>query len=152
MLDVRMFTVGPVQENCFFVRRPEADTAVVVDPGDEIGRLLEAKQALGIGTVSAILITHAHFDHIGAVKSLHDATGAPVYCPVLEQPMLADINAYVPAHYPFGPFEGYEADHTLAGGEALELASLTFDVRFTPGHSPGHLTYSVRGGGRAVLG
>ena len=45
----------------------------------------------------------------------------------------------------FGPFEEYKADLTVAGGEALELAGLTFDVRFTPGHSPGHVTYSVRG-------
>jgi glyoxylase-like metal-dependent hydrolase (beta-lactamase superfamily II) len=44
----------------------------------------------------------------------------------------------------FGPFESYEADHTVSGGEALELAGLTFDVMFTPGHSPGHVTYSVR--------
>jgi hydroxyacylglutathione hydrolase len=145
MLDVRMFTVGPVQENCFFVRRADADTAVVVDPGDEVSRLLEAKQALGIETVAAILITHTHFDHVGAVKSLHDATGAPVYCPVLEREVLADINAYVPPSFPFGPFESYEADHTVTGGDVLELAGLTIDVRFTPGHSPGHVTYSVRG-------
>jgi glyoxylase-like metal-dependent hydrolase (beta-lactamase superfamily II) len=145
MLDVQMLTVGPVQENCFFVRLPDADTAVVVDPGDEVGRLLEAKDALGIDTVAAILITHTHFDHVGAVKPFHDATGAPVYCPVLERDVLADINAHVPPSFPFGPFESYEADHTVTGGDILELAGLTFDARFTPGHSPGHITYSVRG-------
>jgi hydroxyacylglutathione hydrolase len=145
MLDVRMFTVGPVQENCFFVRRPDADTAVVVDPGEEVGTLLHAIEALGIETVAAILITHTHFDHIGAVKPLHDATGAAVYCPALEREVLADINAYVPPSLPFGPFESYEADHTVTGGDVLELAGLTFDVRSTPGHSPGHVTYSVRG-------
>jgi hydroxyacylglutathione hydrolase len=145
MLDVRMFTVGPLQENCFFVRRPDADTAVVVDPGEEVGRLLEAKQALGIETVAAILITHTHFDHVGAVKPLHDATGAPVYCPALEREVLADLNAYVPASLPFGLYESYEADQTVTGGDILELAGLTIDVRFTPGHSPGHVTYSVRG-------
>ena len=145
MLDVRMLTVGPVQENCFFVRRPDAGTAVVVDPGEEVGTLLHAIEALGIERVAAILITHTHFDHIGAVKPLHDATGAPVYCPELEREVLADINAYVPPSMPFGPFESYEADHTVTGGDVLELAGLTFDVRFTPGHSPGHVTYSVRG-------
>jgi hydroxyacylglutathione hydrolase len=145
MLDVRMFTVGPVQENCFFVRLPDAETALVIDPGDEVDRLLAAKEALGIQTVAAILITHTHFDHIGAVKPLHDATGAPVYCPALERDVLADINAHIPPSLPFGPFESYEADHTVAGGDVLELADLTIDVRFTPGHSPGHVTYSVRG-------
>jgi hydroxyacylglutathione hydrolase len=144
MIDARMFTVGPVQENCFFVRLPGADTAVIVDPGDEPERLLEAQRALGIETVEAILITHCHFDHVGAVKAMHDATGAPVYCPVLEREVLANINDYV--RLPgFGPFESYEADETVAGGETLELAGISFDVRFTPGHSAGHLTYSARG-------
>ena len=142
MIDVRMFTVGPVQENCYFVRRPGADTAVVVDPGEEPARLLDALSQLGITSVEAILITHCHFDHIGAVKALAQATGAPVYCPQMETTLLANINAFTPPG--FGPFEDYDADHAVAGGETLELAGLTFDVRFTPGHSPGHVTYSIR--------
>ncbi len=142
MIDVRMVTVGPVQENCYFVRRPGADAAVVIDPGDEAVRLIETQQELGIDTVSAILITHCHFDHVGAVKALHDATGAPVYVPELERQVLADINSYVIPG--FGPFESYEAEHTVAAGDELELGGLTFDVRFTPGHSPGHVTYAVR--------
>ena len=142
MIDVRAFTVGPVQENCYFVRRPGATSAVVVDPGEEAPRLIEALRQLGIDSVEAILLTHCHFDHVGAVKPLHDATGAPVWCPQLETALLADINAYtLPG---FGPFEGYVADHTIAGGEQLQLAGLTFDVRFTPGHSPGHVSYAVR--------
>jgi len=142
MIDVRMFTVGPLQENCFFVRRPGAVSAVVVDPGDEPQKLLEAKQQLGIETLEAILLTHTHFDHVGAVAPLARATNAPVYCPELERQILADINAYVVPG--FGPFESYQADHTVAGGETLQIADLTLDVRFTPGHSPGHVTYSVR--------
>lgn len=144
MIDVRMFTVGPLQENCFVVRAKGADRAVIVDPGDEADRLLAAADALGIATVEAILLTHTHFDHIGAVAALHRATGAPVYCPELEREVLAHINELV--NWPgFGPFEEYEADATVAGGETLELAGLTFDVRFTPGHSPGHVTYAIRG-------
>ena len=143
MIDVRAFTVGPIQENCYFVRRPQAASAVVVDPGEEAPRLLEALNSLGIDSVEAILLTHCHFDHVGAVKAMHDATGAPVWCPALETELLANIDAYtIPG---FGPFENYEADHTVSGGEALELGGLTFDVRFTPGHSPGHVTYAVRG-------
>jgi glyoxylase-like metal-dependent hydrolase (beta-lactamase superfamily II) len=139
-----MFTVGPLQENCYFVRVPGGDRAVVVDPGEEGGRLVESLRALGIETVEAILLTHTHFDHVGAVGELARATGAPVYCPELERDVLANINDYV--RFPgFGPFEEYEADETVAGGEVLELAGLTFDVRFTPGHSPGHVTYAVRG-------
>jgi glyoxylase-like metal-dependent hydrolase (beta-lactamase superfamily II) len=137
-----MFTVGPVQENCFIVRSAGSERAVVVDPGDEAERLIEAVAALQIKRVEAILITHTHFDHIGAVAPLAKATGAPVYCPELETRVLANVMDYVP--WPgFGPFESYEADHTVAGGEKLELAGLTFDVIFTPGHSPGHVSYAL---------
>jgi hydroxyacylglutathione hydrolase len=142
-LDVRMFTVGPVQENCFIVRRKHASTALIVDPGDEAPRLLDALEGLAIDTVEAILITHTHFDHIGAVAPLAEATNAPVYCPELETAVLANIMDYVP--WPgFGPFESYQADHTVAGGERLQIAGIDLEVIFTPGHSPGHVTYAVR--------
>ncbi len=142
MIDVRMFTVGPVQENCFIVRRKDASTALIVDPGDESDKLLAALDSLGIETVEAILITHTHFDHVGAVAPVARATGAPVYVPELEKEVLANIMDYVP--WPgFGPFESYDADHTVAGGETLELAGLTLEVVFTPGHSPGHVTYAI---------
>ena len=142
MIDVRMFTVGPVQENCFIVHGKDAASGVIVDPGDEPDRLLGALGDLGIETVEAVLVTHTHFDHIGAVAPVARATGAPVYCPQLETRVLANIMDYVP--WPgFGPFESYQADHTVEGGETLELAGLTFDVLFTPGHSPGHVTYAL---------
>jgi hydroxyacylglutathione hydrolase len=142
-IDVHVYTVGPLQENCHVVRRSGADTAVIVDPGDEADRILAALEQLAITRVAAILLTHTHFDHVGAVKAIHDATGAPVYCPELEVDVLRNINDY--ARFPgFGPFEPYEADELISGGEELELADLIFDVRFTPGHSPGHVTYAVR--------
>jgi hydroxyacylglutathione hydrolase len=142
MIDVRMFTVGPVQENCFVVRRKDSATAVIVDPGDESDKLLAAIDSLGIRTVEAILVTHTHFDHIGAVAPVARATNAPVYCPELEKQVLANVMDYVP--WPgFGPFESYDADQTVAGGETLELAGLTIEVLFTPGHSPGHVTYAI---------
>jgi hydroxyacylglutathione hydrolase len=143
MIDVRMFTVGPVQENCFFVRHKDSGTALIVDPGEEPEKLLGALEGLGIDSVAAILVTHTHFDHIGAVAPVARATGAPVYCPELERQVLANIMDYVP--WPgFGPFESYEADHTVSGGETLELADLAIEVIFTPGHSPGHVTYAIR--------
>jgi hydroxyacylglutathione hydrolase len=140
-MDVRMLTVGPVQENCFIVRRDDSDRALVIDPGDEAERLLGTIDELG-ATVDAILLTHTHFDHIGAVAPVARATGAEVWVPELEKGVLADINSYVP--WPeFGPFEDYDAEHTVSGGERLELAGFDIDVIFTPGHSPGHVTYSI---------
>jgi hydroxyacylglutathione hydrolase len=141
--DVRAFTVGPVQENSYIVRAgPDATHALIVDPGDEPERLLAAIDELGV-QVDAILITHCHFDHIGAVAPVARATGAPVYVPQLERPLLSDIMSWTPPG--FGPFENYEAEHTLAGGEHLSLAGLELDVIFTPGHSPGHVTYATPG-------
>ena len=142
MIDVRMFTVGPVQENCYIVRTNGSDRGVIVDPGEEPERLLKALDELGVGKLEAILITHTHFDHIGAVAPVAKATGAPVICPELETAVLANIMDYVP--WPgFGPFESYEADRTVGGGEEVELAGLRFEVIFTPGHSPGHVTFSI---------
>ena len=140
-LDVRMFTVGPVAENAFLVREAGADRAIMVDPGDEADRLLHAIDELGV-TLDAILLTHTHFDHVGAVAPVAKATNAPVYCPKIEVPVLADIMSFVP--WPgFGPYESYDADETLEGGEHLTLAGLEIDVHFTPGHSPGHVTYAI---------
>lgn len=140
-LDVEMLTVGPIAENCFVVRREGADRGIVVDPGEEAERILASVERMGI-EVDAILLTHCHFDHIGAVAPVATATGATVYCPELEVAVLADVMAYVP--FPgIGPYESYEADETVGGGETVELAGLTIDVLFTPGHSPGHVTYSV---------
>ena len=137
-----MFTVGPVQENSFLIRREGSDRALLVDPGEEAPKLLGAIDALGVG-LDAILLTHTHFDHVGAVAPVARATGAPVYCPELEVPVLQDIMAYVP--WPgFGPFESWEPEETVAGGEQLSLAGYDIDVLFTPGHSPGHVTYALR--------
>jgi len=140
-MDVRSFTVGQVAENCYFASPDGSSQAIVVDPGEEEDRLLAAIDELDLD-VQAILLTHTHFDHIGAVAPVARATGAPVYCPQLEVPVLADIMSFVP--WPgFGPYESYDADETVAGGERLAIAGFDIDVLFTPGHSPGHVTYSI---------
>jgi glyoxylase-like metal-dependent hydrolase (beta-lactamase superfamily II) len=140
-LEVRGHPVGPVQENCYIAWATGSTDALVIDPGEEADRLLAALRDEGL-TAAAILLTHTHFDHVGAVAPLAAATGAEVWVPELERHVLADINRYVP-WAGFGPFESYEAEHTVAGGERLELAGLELDVVFTPGHSPGHVTYAL---------
>jgi hydroxyacylglutathione hydrolase len=140
-VDVRSFTVGQVAENCYLFRTDGSDRALIVDPGEEAERILAAVDGLGVD-VEAILLTHTHFDHIGAVAPVARATGATVYCPEIEVPVLADIMSFVP--WPgFGPYESYDADETVSGGERLSLAGLEIDVLFTPGHSPGHVTYAI---------
>jgi hydroxyacylglutathione hydrolase len=140
-MDVRMFTVGPVAENTFIFRRDGSDRALIVDPGDEPDKLLGAVDALGL-TLEGILLTHTHFDHIGAVAPVAKSTGAEVWVPEKEAFVLADINSFVPSPG-FGPFESYDAEHKVEGGERLELAGFEIDVLLTPGHSPGHVTFSI---------
>jgi hydroxyacylglutathione hydrolase len=141
-MDVRMFTVGPLQENCYLVRREGSDRALLIDPGDEAQKLQGAMEQLGVEP-EAILLTHTHFDHIGAVAPLARATGAPVYCPREELPVLADPSAFFGAM--FGPVEGWEAEHAIDGGQRLQLAGFDVDVIATPGHSPGHVTFVIDG-------
>jgi hydroxyacylglutathione hydrolase len=139
-VDVRAFTVGPFQENTFILRRDGADHAVVVDPGDEPELLTGAIEKLGV-TVDAILVTHTDVDHVGAVAPLAKQTGAPVYCPKLEVARLQDIMSHIPVPG-LGPFEGYDPDETVEGGEQLELAGMRIEVVATPGHTEGHVTYA----------
>ena len=139
-----MFTVGAIQENCFLVRQSaDASHGVLVDPGEEAPRLLAALEASGV-TLDGILVTHCHFDHIGAVAPVARATGAEVWCPEGEIQVLADIMSYVP-WAGFGPYESWQAEHPVTGGDRIELAGMAFDVIDTPGHSPGHVTYALDG-------
>ena len=130
-------------------RRDGSDRALIVDPGDEADRILAAVDELGVG-VDAILLTHTHFDHVGAVAPVARATGAPVYCPELETFVLADINRFVP-FAGFGPFEDYDADETVAGGERLQLAGMDIEVLHHARALARPRDLRDRGRGRAVL-
>lgn len=148
-LDIRMFTVGPIQENSFLVRTGEQATeAVVIDPGAEAERFLKAFEELGV-SLAGILLTHTHFDHVGAVAELAEATGAEVWVPELEHDVLKNFDKVMGERggmfAQFGPFVPYDAEHTVTGGDVVELAGITFDVVFAPGHSPGHVVYAPQG-------
>jgi hydroxyacylglutathione hydrolase len=138
-----MFTVGAFQENCYLVRPDGAAKALLIDPGDEAERLRGAMSELGVQP-EAILLTHTHIDHIGAVAPIARATGVPVYCPRAELTILAQPDRFFPPEW--GSVEPWEADQPLDGGERLYLAGLDIEVVSTPGHSPGHVTYAIDGG------
>jgi hydroxyacylglutathione hydrolase len=137
-----MFTVGAVQENCYLVRPDGAEKALLIDPGDEAERLQAAMSELGVEP-AAILLTHTHIDHIGAVAPIARATDVPVYCPRAELTILAQPDRFFPPSW--GSVEPWEADEPLDGGERLQLAGLDIEVVSTPGHSPGHVTYVIDG-------
>ena len=137
-----MATVGPFQENSYLLMAgPGASEALLVDPGDE-GERLAGMLADSGAQLAAILITHCHVDHVGAVAHVAELTGAPVYAPAVEQDWLRDPNTAT-SLVGLPPMRGWEAEHLLEGGERLDLAGFSIDVLSTPGHSPGHLTYAL---------
>lgn len=139
-MKVAYLTVGPVAENTFIAINDDG-RALLIDPGDEpdaISKALSENEA----SVAAILLTHTHFDHVGAVAEMARRTGSEVWVPKLERPMLADINKFM-RFSGLGPFEGYDAENDIEGGEKLDLAGFAIDVFSTPGHSIGHVSYSI---------
>jgi hydroxyacylglutathione hydrolase len=132
-LTVETYPLGPTQTNCYVVRAEPASTQVVViDPGYEV----EAPEGI---EVAAILITHTHFDHIGGVAALAEATGAPVYIPADEAAVLENPDAF----YPGRMVRLHDPDVRLRGDEELELAGITFRTVSVPGHSPGHVAFAA---------
>jgi hydroxyacylglutathione hydrolase len=138
---VDSFVLGPAQENCYVVRADDnATEAVVVDPGDDATQLRLELARAGV-RCAAILVTHCHWDHLGAVADLAEGTAAPVHmardeAPVLQSPddFYASLGVRI---RPWNP------EVLLEGGETLELAGLTFETVLVPGHSPAHVAYAV---------
>lgn len=137
-LAVNRYELGPVRTNCYVVRASaESSEAVVVDPGAEADRL--ERELAGLGAqCSAILITHGHWDHLGGVADLAEATGAPVYMAAVERVALERINDFTPPGVRLRP---YTPDVLLDGDETLALAGITFTTLLVPGHSPAHVAY-----------
>jgi glyoxylase-like metal-dependent hydrolase (beta-lactamase superfamily II) len=139
---VNRYELGLIGTNCYVVRAHDrAHEAVVVDPGADAPRILEELAAFE-STCAAILITHGHWDHVGGVAQLAQATGAPVYMADDERLLLEDVNSFTPPGVELQP---YSPDVALQGDEVLELAGMSFETLRVPGHSPAHLAYHTEG-------
>lgn len=142
--------VGPLQCNCSIFGDETTREAVVVDPGDEIGRIESILAKHGL-TVKWIVITHAHIDHIGGAGKLRARTGAPVYMNDHDLPwidMLAQQAAWVGMPVP----DGIEIDSRLRDGDSIALSGTTFDVLHTPGHTQGSVSLLIPSENKLVAG
>ncbi len=141
-LAVDRYELGPIGTNCYVVRADRgAVEAVVIDPGGDAPQLRLELARIGARPV-AILITHGHWDHLGGVAELAEASGAPVYMPRDERDRLEDINSFTPQGLRLRP---YTPDVLLDGDETIELAGIAFETLRVPGHSPAHLAYGADG-------
>jgi hydroxyacylglutathione hydrolase len=147
-LIVQQITVGPFQENCYLVSDPDSDSMVIVDPGDEAGRIIQAVERSG-KTPEAIWITHGHLDHIGAIAAIKRRWDLPVYMHALDEPLVAIAGAKA-AMYGV-PFEDPPPpDRILEEGQTLRVGNLELTVSHVPGHAPGHVMFY--GHGNALVG
>ena len=142
-LQVAMFTVGPLQENCYLLTDHVSGSAVLVDPGDEAESLLEAVADSGCA-LAAIWLTHAHFDHIGAVAAIVRHSDVPVLLHPLDLPLYENASA---SALRFGLTVETPPSRTtpLAEGDVVRCGSEEFTVWHVPGHAPGHVAFISNG-------
>ncbi len=131
-----MLPVGPLQANCFLVADEKSGRALIVDPGDEAERILARLRDRG-WTPEAIVATHGHFDHIGAVRALRKATGVPFLALEAEREVL-EIAASRAELFGMIVDPPPPMDRWLHEGDTVSAGALSFTVAHTPGHSPGH--------------
>ena len=146
-----MLSTGPVQENAVLVWGPEHQ-GFLIDPGDEAGKIQTWIEELGV-QVQAILLTHAHFDHIGAVQPLREALRVPVYAHPDGLPLYR-LGAQSAARWNMPFVQPTDPDHEIAPGQSFRAGGLTLNTRDLPGHAPGHVVFVAEtpDGSFAVVG
>lgn len=147
-LEIIRFETGPLQENAWLVVDRASDDAAMVDPGDDGANLIAGIEAAG-ARLRAIWLTHAHFDHVGAVRALREHFGVPVSLHEADIPMF-EAGPFQAASYGL-PFDGDQApSERFVEGQGVRVGGLSFTVMHTPGHSPGHVV--LHGHGIALVG
>jgi glyoxylase-like metal-dependent hydrolase (beta-lactamase superfamily II) len=139
-ISLQTFTVGPLQENCYLLFDEDTKQAVLVDPGEEAPRLLKALKNL---TLTAIWLTHSHFDHIGAIADIQDVLGnIPVY--LHPEDKIIFNNSYKAAQLWEIPFRQPQTEtQDLSDRQILKLNDTEVYCLFTPGHAPGHIAFYI---------
>lgn len=147
---IRTFTAPGFGENAYLVWRAGGTGAVAIDPGgtaDEMAALLDVQRL----RLEAILLTHAHIDHVEGVAALKRRTGAPVYLHPADRP-LYDGAAQQAAMFGVDVEAPPPVDHELSHGQVLRFDEVDYEVRHVPGHSPGHVLFYLPDAGVAFVG
>lgn len=140
-VQIERLTVGEIDENCYLVVNPETGELLVIDPGAEAERIFAA---IGERKPRAVLLTHGHFDHIGAVDAVCEKYGIPVYIHEADAPKLTDPEANTGCRFGH-PVTVRTQPRLLHDDEELHLAGLGLKVLHTPGHSKGSVCYLLEG-------
>jgi hydroxyacylglutathione hydrolase len=149
-LHIRTFVAPGFGENGYIAWRSGSSTAVCIDPGNSVAQmeqLLEAEQL----SVGAILLTHAHIDHVEGLAAMARATGAPIYMHPADRPLYDNV-AQQARQFGMHIEAPPPVDHPLAHGQVLEIGDTAYAVRHVPGHSPGHVLFYVAAAGLAFVG
>ncbi|WP_274307361.1 MBL fold metallo-hydrolase [Solibacillus daqui] len=153
MLNIRMYPLGPIQTNCYIVSNKNKE-CLIFDPGEEGAHIVKQLRSNGLKPL-AILLTHTHFDHIGAVEALQEVFNVPLYVHEKEVDWLGDPlkngsgkYAELPNYIVKAPKE----EHILRTEGELAIGDFTFDVVHTPGHSPGSVSFIFKEDGFAIVG
>ncbi|WP_282939766.1 MBL fold metallo-hydrolase [Paenibacillus sp. RC67] len=141
-LKIESFSLGPLGTNAYLLSRPEEGKGIVIDPGMNPKPLLKRIEGLQI---EAILLTHAHFDHIGGVDEIRKLKGCPVYLHDAEADWLTNPKSNGSSRWPElgGPIVTEPAEYALDEGQVLKLLGLDIKVMHTPGHSPGSVSFLI---------
>lgn len=142
MLKIERFALGPLETNAYLLLKEDEQRAIVIDPGMDVEPLLER---IADVKIDAILLTHAHFDHIGGVEEVRRAKNCPVYVHEAEKDWLTsgDLNGSLMWPQLGGEIVTSQAEHHLQEGDRLEFLGETFEVYHTPGHSPGSVSFHL---------
>jgi len=136
---VESLAVGPLQTNCYLVADPGAKEAVVIDPGADAPRILDLVRRRGWKVV-AVLLTHGHFDHVGATAEVVRATGAPLVAPRGDERLLGRAPAEG-ARFGLSVPPAALPDRLVGDGDSVKVGGASLRVLGVPGHTPGGMAY-----------
>ncbi len=150
-LRIRSFTGGAFSENAYLISCEATGEAAVVDPGAAVGELLAAAEAEGL-TITSVFLTHAHLDHVEGLPELRQTVDAPIYLHPADRPLYDRAAQQAEAFGLRFPAPLPEPDRVFEPGSPVQVGEVELEVRFTPGHAPGHVILVAPSDGTALVG